>query len=166
VRNMTRTGKIILSIVVLAVTILVVGWGLLSLFFHEDFTKLEISTDQQEYQVGEIIQVHIQNWDDHTIDIYCPMNCDLGNFPTTVEKYQDGEWEYLAGFCPSIEPLFGNYQYEGDFIIHSLAPGSSYDLELTNLEALHLKEDVKLRIMYYLNSGRSTIYSSDFTVKP
>jgi hypothetical protein len=166
VRNMTRTGKIILSIVVLAVTILVVGWGLLSLFSHEDFTMLEISTNQQEYEVGEIIQVHIQNWDDHTIDIYCPMNCALGNFPTTVEKYQDGEWEYLAGFCPSVEPLFGNYKVEGDYIIHSLEPGSSYNLQLSNLEALHPQKSEQMRIMYYLNGGRSTVYSSPFTVTP
>jgi hypothetical protein len=163
---MTKAGKVILAVVLLGVTILVVGWGLLSLLSNEEFIKLEISTNKQEYQVGEIIQVHIQNWDDHTIDIYCPMNCALGNFPTTVEKYQDGEWEYLAGFCPSIEPLFGNYQYEADYIIHSLAPGSSYDLQLSNLEAMHLQDAVKLRIMYYLYSGRSTVYSADFTVKP
>ena len=163
---MTKTGKIILALVLLGVTILVVGGWFIYQFFNEDFTMLEISTNKQEYQVGEIIHIHIQNWDDHTIDIYCPMNCALGNFPTTVEKFQDGEWEYLAGFCPSIEPLFGDYKYEGDYIIHSLEPGSSYDLEISNLEALHLQGEEKLRIMYYLNSGRSTIYSGDFTVKP
>jgi hypothetical protein len=163
---MTKTGKVILAVALLAVTILAVGWWLVSQFFQEHFVKLEISTNQQEYQVGEIIQVHIQNWDDHAIDIYCPMNCALGNFPTTVEKYQDGEWEYLAGFCPSIEPLFGNYPAKGDYIIHSLAPGSSYDLQLSNLEALHPQKDVQMRIMYYLDGGRSTVYSNSFTLTP
>ncbi len=162
---MTKTGKIILALVLLGVTILVVGWWSVS-YWHEDFTMLEISTNKQEYQAGEIIQIHIQNWDEHTIDIYCPMNCALGNFPTTVEKFENGEWEYLAGFCPSIEPLLGKYKNEGDYIIHSLDPGSAYDLEISNLEALHLQGEEKLRIMYYLNNGRSTIYSGDFTVKP
>jgi hypothetical protein len=166
VRDVTKTSKIMLLIVSSGVIILVGGWYIISLFFNEDFIKVLISTDKEQYQVGEIIHIHIQNWDDRTIDIYCPMNCALGNFPTTVEKYQNGEWEYLAGFCPSIEPLFGNYKYVGDYIIHSLAPGSSYDLEISNLEAMHLQGDVRLRIMYYLNSGRSTIYSHDFTVKP
>ena len=163
---MSKTIKVILSLVLLAVIILVIGWGLLSLLFKENFIKLLISTDKQEYQVGETIHIHIQNWDDHTIDIYCPMNCALGNFPTTVEKFHNGEWEYLAGFCPSIEPLLGNYKNEGAYIIHPLAPGSSYDLQITNLEALRLQGNEKMRIMYYLNRGRSTIYSNDFTVKP
>jgi hypothetical protein len=135
-------------------------------FTHEEFLRLLIDTDKQTYQVGETIHVRIENFDERTIDIYCPMNCALGNFPTSVERYLDGEWSYFAGFCPSIEPLFGNYPQEGNYIIHSLAPGETYALELTNLESLNIQGEVRLRIMYSIYSGKGTIYSPDFTVKP
>jgi hypothetical protein len=152
---------------------LVIAAGLVALaaawyysFTHEEFLKVLIDTDKQTYQAGETIHVRIENFDERTIDIYCPMNCALGNFPTSVERYVDGEWTYFAGFCPSIEPLFGNYPQEGDYIIHSLAPGESYTLELTNLESLNIQGEVRLRIMYYIYGGRGAIYSPEFTVKP
>jgi hypothetical protein len=159
--------KWILLLVIIAVgVILAAASFFVYSFTHEDFIKILIETDKQTYRATETIHVRIENFDERTIDIYCPMYCALGNFPTSVEKYAGGEWEYYVGFCPSIEPLFGNYPQEGDYIIHSLAPGESYELELTNLESLSLQGETHLRIMYYLNGGRTTIYSPEFTVMP
>jgi len=160
-----KKRSLILLIISSGVIILVIA-GLFFIMTHEDFYKILITTDKRDYQVGETIRIRIQNWDDRTIDIYCPLTCALGNFPTTVEKLTHEEWGYYAGFCPSIEPLFADYQYEDGYIIHSLPPGDSYELEISNLEALQLKEQLHLRIMYYLKGGRGTIYSDEFTVKP
>jgi hypothetical protein len=157
---------IILLGVAAGLVLLTVTLYLAYTFTHEDYYKVLIDTDKQTYQAAETIHIRIENFDEHTIDLYCPMNCALGNFPTSVERYVDGEWEYFAGFCPSIEPLFGNYEQEGNYIIHSLAPGESYALELTNMESLNLQSEVRLRIMYYLNGGRGAIYSAEFTVAP
>ena len=55
--------------------------------------------------MGDTLHIRIQNLGDHAIDIFCPAWCVLGNFPSSVEKYSNGQWEYFAGFCPSIEPL-------------------------------------------------------------
>jgi len=160
-----KIRSLILLIILIGVFILVVG-GILFIMTHEDIEKVLITTDKRDYQVGETIQIRIQNWDDRTIDIYCPLTCALGNFPTTVEKMTNEEWGYYVGFCPSIEPLFGDYPSEDGYIIHSLPPGDSYALEISNLETLQLKERVHLRIMYFLKGGRTTIYSDEFTVKP
>ncbi|NJD60293.1 MAG: hypothetical protein FIA98_12940 [Anaerolineae bacterium] len=161
-----KIRKIMPWIVATGIIVLVAGCYLINQFSHEDIYKVLINTDKLTYRAGETIHVRIENFDERTIDIYCPMNCALGNFPTTVEKYADGEWEYFAGFCPSIEPLFGNYPQEGDYIIHSLAPGEAFDLELTNLEGLGLLGEERLKIMYYLNGGRTTISSPEFIVRP
>jgi hypothetical protein len=96
---MTKAGKVILAVVLLGVTILVVGWGLLSLLSNEEFIKLEISTNKQEYQVGEIIQVHIQNWDDHTIDIYC-YELRFGKFSHDGRKISGWRVGIFGGFLP------------------------------------------------------------------
>jgi hypothetical protein len=135
--------------------------------FKEDSQKILISTDRDEYKVGETVRIQITNYEDHPVQIYCPMTCALGNFPTTVEKAVDnGEWEYLAGFCPSITPLFGDYQTDGDFIVHPLAAGESYHLEISNFAALGLQQAEQLRIMYYLDSPHTTILSAPFTMNP
>ncbi len=160
-----KTRSLILLIILIGVFILVVG-GIFFIMTDEDIEKVLITTDKRDYQVGETIQIRIQNWDDRTIDIYCPLTCALGNFPTTVEKLTNEQWDYYVGFCPSIEPLFGDYPSVDGYIIHSLPPGDSYELEISNLEALQLKEQVHLRIIYYLNGGRTTISSDEFTVKP
>jgi hypothetical protein len=161
-----KARKIIPWIIVAGIVLLIAGGFLLDQLVHEDFYKILISTDKVSYQAGETIHVRIENFDERTIDIYCPMNCALGNFPTTLEKYQEGDWEYYAGFCPSIEPLFGDYPQKDGYIIHSLSPGEIFTLELTNLESLSLRSEARVRIMYYLNGGRGAIYSPDFTVGP
>jgi hypothetical protein len=163
--NKMKKRSLILLIISTGVIILVVT-GLFFIMTHEDFYKVLITTDKSDYQVGETIRIRIQNWDDRTIDIYCPLTCALGNFPTTVEKLTLGEWGYYAGFCPSIEPLFGDYPSEDGFIIHSLPPGDSFELEISNLETLQINERVHLKIIYYLNGGRTIISSDEFTVKP
>jgi len=160
-----KTKSLILVIISIVVFILIVA-GIFFIMTREDFYKVLITTDKRDYQVGETIQIRIENWDDRTIDIYCPLTCALGNFPTTVEKLTQEQWDYYVGFCPSIEPLFGDYPGEDGYIIHSLPPGDSFELEISNLDTLHLKEPVRLRIMYYLNGGRTTIYSDEFSVKP
>jgi hypothetical protein len=161
-----KLKKFVPIIIFLGILMIVFVWVDFLYFNDEDGLKVLISTDKTAYQEGETIHIRIENWDDHTIKLYCPMNCALGNFPTSVEQFKDGEWEYLAGFCPSIEPLFGSYDYEGDYIVHSLAPGNSFELEISNLEALHLQDEVTVRIMYYIERGRGALYSAPFIVKP
>jgi hypothetical protein len=125
---------------------------------------VSVSTDKQEYYKGDTVHIIIDNQGDHSIDIYCPSWCALGNFPTTVERFSDGQWQYFAGFCPSIEPLFGSGVQEDGFIRHSLAARSSFDLAISNFEALHSEQDEKLRIVYYLGTGKIPIYSNEFNV--
>jgi len=116
--------------------------------------------------MGDTLHIRIQNLGDHAIDIFCPAWCVLGNFPSSVEKYSNGQWEYFAGFCPSIEPLFGDYIIKDDYIRHSLSAKSSFELELSNLESLRLQKDEQLRIVYYLDEGRLPLYSNVFFVNP
>jgi hypothetical protein len=149
----------------LLISIIILQLACSTLFsFDEQVVQLLISTDKDTYQVGETIHVNIVNYSDRTIDIYCPMNCALGNFPTTVGRFEDGGWVTLAGFCPSIEPILGDYPLKGEFIVHPLAPGDGYDLELTNLDALRGEQN--LQVMYNLEGGRAAIYSSPFAVNP
>jgi hypothetical protein len=89
----------------------------------------------------------------------------LGNFPTTVERSVDGGWEYFAGFCPSIEPLFGSGEYQDDFIRHSLAAGDSFELEISGFRAMGLHQDETLRIVYYLGEEKTSIFSKSFVVR-
>jgi hypothetical protein len=126
---------------------------------------VSVSTDKQEYCKGDIIHISIDNLGDHSIDIYCPSSCALGNFPTTVERCFDGQWQYFAGFCPSIEPLFGSGVLEGDYIRHTFSTINSFDLAISNFEALHPEQDERLRIVYYLGAGKILIYSNEFNVK-
>ena len=66
-----KTKSLLLLIISIAVFILVVA-GLIFIMTDEDFYKVLITTDKRDYQVGETIQIRIENWDDRTIDIYCP----------------------------------------------------------------------------------------------
>lgn len=163
---MRKRNLILVSIglaIILLAAVCYTGW---SWFNEDDGIKILIETDKNEYRVGDTVHIRITNFEDHTIEIYCPMNCALGNFPTTVERYNNDDWEYFAGFCPSIEPLLGNYPTKKGYIIHPLEPGMSYDLEISNFEDLGIQNAEQLRIMYYLNAGRTTILSAPFTMLP
>jgi hypothetical protein len=162
---MKNTKVRILLIVPLAIIIVVLAWYISSRQINQDILLVSITTDRQEYRVGDTVLISIRNLGDHSIDIYCPEWCALGNFPTTVERFANGQWEYFAGFCPSIEPLFGSGLHEGDYIRHTLSARSTFELEISNFEALHLQQDEKLRIVYYLDSGKVSIYSNEFIIK-
>jgi len=159
---MNTKVRILLGFVSIAVIIIIASY----LFTHRvnQDTLVSVSTDKQEYYKGDTIHISIDNLGDHSIDIYCPSWCALGNFPTTVERYFDGQWQYFAGFCPSIEPLFRSGVLEGDYIRHTLAARSSFDLAISNFEALHLEQDAWLRIVYYIGIGNIPIYSNEFNV--
>jgi len=133
---------------------------------NQDVNSISVSTDKQEYQVGDIVRISIQNSGDGSVDIYCLESCALGNFPTTVEKSVDGAWQYFAGFCPSIEPLFGNRVYKGDYIRHTLPAKSSFELEISNFESLRLTQGERLRVVYYAGFSKRPIYSNEFSVGP
>ena len=155
-----------LLISTLSMIILIVIWRISPWQTHQAVSLISVSTDRQEYRVDDTIHVSIQNLGDHAIDIFCPAWCALGNFPSAVEKFSNGQWEYFAGFCPSIEPLFGSGFIKDDYIRHSLSAKSSFELELSNLESLRLQKDEQLRIVYYLDEGRVPLYSNVFFVIP
>jgi len=163
---MTNAKIKFLLISTLAMIILIVIWRFSPWQTHQAVSLISVSTDRQEYRVDDTIHVSIQNLGDHAIDIFCPAWCALGNFPSAVEKFSNGQWEYFAGFCPSIEPLFGSGFIKDDYIRHSLSAKSSFELELSNLESLRLQKDEQLRIVYYLDEGRVPLYSNVFFVIP
>jgi len=160
-----KTKNLVLLSLFIGIILLLAGYLLINLV-NERTYKILVSTDKYEYRVGEKIHIHIQNFDDRSIEIDCPMTCAQGNFPTTLEKFDGVDWVYFAGFCPSIEPSFGSSVVQGDYIVHSLAPGDSYDLEISNLGILNIQQEVRLRIMYYMNHGKATLYSNSFSLKP
>jgi hypothetical protein len=155
-----------LLISTLSMIILIVIWRISPWQTHQAVSLISVSTDRQEYRVDDTLHISIQNLGDHAIDIFCPAWCALGNFPSSVEKFSNGQWQYFAGFCPSIEPLFGSGVVKGDYIRHSLSAKSSFELELSNLESLRLQKDEQLRIVYYLDEGRVPLYSNVFFVIP
>jgi hypothetical protein len=164
---MTKTRSILLIIVAVGLLAIVAVWYITLHMWNEQVYKIDIATDKSEYQAGETVHIRITNYEDHTVEILCPNTCALGNFPTTLEKtINDEEWDSFAVFCPSIEPLFGEYETQGDYIVHPLTASDSYDLEISNFEAFHLKKAEQLRILYYLDSGHTTILSAPFTMNP
>lgn len=132
---------------------------------NQNTTRVSVSTDRQVYYAGDIVHIAIQNLGDRSVDIFCPEFCALGNFPTRVEHLSNGEWQYLVGFCPSIEPLM-NYIYDRGYVRHSLSAKTSIDLEISNFENIHLEQDQRLRIVYYLGLFKKPIYSNEFTFNP
>jgi len=156
----------ILLISIFAIIILVVVWYFSSWQTRQDISLVSVSTDRREYHTGNTVHISIRNLGDHSIDIYCPAWCALGNFPTSVEKFSNGQWGYFAGFCPSIEPLFGSGEIRGDYIRHILSDKGSFELALSNFESLHLQQDEVLRIVYYLDAGKIPIYSNEFIITP
>ena len=161
-----NTKTWILVALALAVLAPAGAWYLLTGQSSRDAPSVSISTDKEIYSVGEPVRITIRNHGHRTVDIYCPSWCALGNFPTTVERWVGGKWEYYAGFCPSIEPLFGAGDPVGDYIRHALDPGETFHLEISNFEALHLEKEEKLRIVYYLGGSKQPVYSEVFTVNP
>jgi hypothetical protein len=161
--NGAMNKKTILSI---SFVVIVLTGVLCFLLLYQDPSLVSVSTDKQEYYTGDIVQVTIRNHGDRSVDIYCPEFCALGNFPTSVEYLSDGEWQYLAGFCPSIEPVLMNRTYERGYIRHSLAAKKTFNLELANFETLGHTPDRRLHIVYYLGPFKQPIYSNEFTFKP
>jgi hypothetical protein len=162
---MSSRFRIPLIMIFAIIIFLVLAWFFLSWQTSQDISMVSVSTDKQEYHAGDTVHITIQNLGVHSIDIYCPAWCALGNFPTSVEQFSNGQWGYYAGFCPSIEPLFGSGLIKGEYIRHTLSAKGIFELELANLEALQLQQDRVLRIVYYLNAGNVPIYSNEFTIK-
>jgi len=71
----------------------------------QDLSLVTISTDKQEYYIKDTAHISIRNRGDHSIDILCPAWCALGNFPTTVEKYINGNT--LRDFAPALNLYSG-----------------------------------------------------------
>ena len=161
---MSTKVRILVSIGIITV-ITIVAWNFLSRRINQDISLVTISTDKLEYVVRDTAHISIHNQADRSIDIYCPAWCALGNFPTTVERFSNGQWQYIAGFCPSIEPLFGSGVLEGDYLRHPLSAKSSFELDISNFEALHIEHEERLRIVYYLGKDKTPIYSNEFAIK-
>jgi hypothetical protein len=144
---------------------LLAGWYILAGQTARDEKGVTVLTDKTEYSAEETVRITIRNASNQPVDIYCPVFCALGNFPTTVERSVDGGREYFAGFCPSIEPLFGSGEYEDDFIRHSLAAGDSFELEISGFRAMSMHQDEMLRIVYYLGVEKTPVFSKTFIVR-
>lgn len=147
-------------------------FGLAAAFFimlamnNREAELLSVSTDKSAYEADEPVHIFIENFTRHAVNIYCPAWCALGNFPTQVERYREGGWEYFLGFCPSIEPLFGSGTYTGKYIRHQLGAGEVFELAISGFESAELTENDRLRIVYYVGFARRPVYSNEFTVGP
>jgi hypothetical protein len=130
-----------------------------------DISKIIISTDKKEYHIEDTVYINISNTGASPINIYCPMFCELGNFPTTVQKLTGTKWEYYSGFCPSIDPILGNGEYEGEYISHKLDGKSSFTLAISNFRSMGKNEEIRLRIVYYIGVSKTSIFSNEFTMK-
>lgn len=75
-----NTKARILSGMLLAAAILIIVWYFLTRRINQDVNSVSISTDRQEYQVGDIVRISIQNSGERSVDIYCLESCALGNF--------------------------------------------------------------------------------------
>ncbi len=133
---------------------------------NQDASQVSVSTDKQVYYAGDSVHITIQNLGERSVDIYCPEFCALGNFPTRVERLSEGQWQYLVGFCPSIEPSFMERFHDRGYIRHSLLPRNSFELQISSSETKHLGQDQSLRIVYYLGISKKPIYSNEFTFRP
>jgi hypothetical protein len=162
---MKNRAKYFLIITITIVTF-ATAWLILSRLVNQDTQGLSIFTDRLDYKSGDIVHITIQNLGGHSIDIYCPAWCALGNFPTTVEIFSNGQWGYFSGFCPSIKPLFVSGDLKGDYIRHTLSAGNFYKLEIDNFKTLQLEKESQLRIVYYLGIFKVPVYSNEFIVKP
>ncbi len=161
---MSTKTKILLGAALFTVALIGV-WYLLNQQDGQEVAQVSVSTDKQEYIVGNIIHIRIQNLGDRPIYIYClEQPCALSNFPAIVEKFVNGRWEYSGGLCVMSEPLAEQGMIrDGDYIRHTLPARSSFGLEVsTSL----LTQDERLRVVYYLGPGKKPIYSNEFVVKP
>lgn len=130
--------------------------------------EVTITTDKTEYEQGETVKIAIENKQDAEIDICCPIFCAaVGSFPTRIEKYEKGEWEFSVGYCPIFEPLFEKPGvFKDDFVCHKLSPKSWFELEIYDFyEGRKFDENERVRILYYFGKEKTQIYSSEFTIK-
>jgi hypothetical protein len=163
--TMKRKTLAILAIIIFAAAV----WAAARLYFKggaaPDVTAVTVSTDEAEYEAEETVWITIRNRGGRSADVYCPVFCAPGNFPTTVERRAEGGWEYFAGFCPSIEPLFGGGGYEDGYYRHPLAAGGSIEAGISGFTAMGLRQDETLRIVYYLGPGKTPAVSNEFVVR-
>ncbi len=161
---MNTKAQILLGAVFFTVILMGV-WYFLNQRNSQDVTQVSVSTDKQEYFVGDTIHIRIQNLGNHPVHIYClEQPCALSNFPATVERFVNGQWEHFGGLCVRSEGLFEpDVISDGDYIRHTLAIKSSFELAVFTLL---LEQDERLRVVYYLGPGKRPIHSNEFIIKP
>ena len=139
--------------------------------------ELTITTDKTEYQPEEKVKITIQNNQDKEIAICSVvLFCNIGNFSTTIEKYENDKWGFSVGHCVWLRQLpikqlskfdAGDVQeYDADtdehrFTCYNLLPRSSLKLEIKGSD---LDRNKKLRAVYYLEKDKMPIYSNEFTI--
>lgn len=130
-----------------------------------------ISTDKQEYNIGETVRVIIQNNKEKEVDICCLSFCTMGNFPTVVEAYRNEEWKFLCGHCLLLERFFQeegviDQQKDKYFICYKLTVKESLEFEINEFcNNQHLNKDDRVRITYYMGRRKTPIHSNEFTIK-
>ena len=159
-------GVRLLAAFALAAAVTLTVWLLVRWRTAQDLARITISTDRASYAAGDTVEVLILNSNRHAVDIYCPAWCALGNFPTQVERFEDGEWVPFLGFCPSIEPLFGSGELAGEHIRHRLSAGASFNLTLTGFETAAQIGGQRLRLAYRAGLFRLPVHSNEFSFQP
>ncbi len=161
---MSTKTRILLSAALFTI-VLIGGWYFLNQWRGQDVTQVSVSTDKREYFTGNTIHIRIQNLGDRSVYIYClEQPCALSVFPAKVETFVNGQWKYSDGLCVMSGQLFEqDLISDGRYIRHTLSARSSFELEVS---ALLLKEDERVRLVYYLGPGKKPIYSNEFIVKP
>jgi hypothetical protein len=164
--EMSGKARGLLGAAIFILLVAAISWFWLARQADEDYASIAVTTDKRAYVARETVRVSIRNAGERSVDVYCRATCALGNFPTEVERSTDGQWRYFAGFCPSVEPLFGSGIVDGDYIRHRLSAHDSFELELSNSDRLRLDQVATLRVLYYLGGEKRPVYSNEFSVSP
>lgn len=159
-------GVRLLAAFALAAAVTLTVWLLVRWRTAQDLARITISTDRASYAAGDTVEVLILNSNRHAVDIYCPAWCALGNFPTQVERFEDGDWVPYLGFCPSIEPVFGSGELSGGMIRHRLSAGAAFELRLSAFESAAPPGGQRMRIVYQAGPFRLPVYSNEFSLQP
>lgn len=158
------------TIVIFTIIIALVIGFVLTTRTHPDTRNIAITTDKTEYKNGDLVKITIRNIQDNGMAVYSQVNCEaIGSFYTVIEKYENGEWKYLSGYCTINRRLFEKIEpVENGFFRHTISPNNSFQLDIFSIYKGNVSgKNERMRAVYYLdNEGKIPVYSNDFIVMP